>query len=122
MAQAAQARGAHPVFLTPVSSIACSSANVPVATRGGYVPATMQAGTQFNVPVIDLNKLSVALYTQRGFCPIPGGDVSATTTGPVGDFFCDDHTHFSAMGAPDIATLVAGAVRTQLPGLAAYLK
>jgi len=122
MAQAAQARGAHPVFLTPVSSIACSSANVPVATRGGYVPATMQAGTQFGVPVIDLNKLSVALYTQRGFCPIPGGDVSATTTGPVGDFFCDDHTHFSAMGAPDIATLVANAVRTQLPALAAYMK
>jgi len=122
MAQAAQARGAHPVFLTPVSSIACSSANVPVATRGGYVPATMQAGTQFSVPVIDLNKLSVALYTQRGFCPIPGGDVSATTTGPVGDFFCDDHTHFSAMGAPDIATLVANAVRSQLPALAAYMK
>jgi lysophospholipase L1-like esterase len=121
MAQAAQARGAHPVFLTPVSSIACSG-NVPVATRGGYVPATMQAGTQFGVPVIDLNKLSVALYTQRGFCPIPGGDVSATTTGPVGDFFCDDHTHFSAMGAPDIATLVANAVRTQLPALAAYMK
>jgi lysophospholipase L1-like esterase len=122
MAQAAQARGAHPVFLTPVSSIACSSANVPVATRGGYVPATMQAGTQFGVPVIDLNKLSVALYTQRGFCPIPGGDVSATTTGPVGDFFCDDHTHFSAMGAPDIAALVASAVKAQIPGLAAYMK
>jgi len=122
MAQAAQARGAHPVFLTPVSSIACSSANVPVATRGGFVPATTQAGTQFGVPVIDLNKLSVALYTQRGFCPIPGGDVSATTTGPVGDFFCDDHTHFSAMGAPDIAALVANAVKAQIPGLAAYMK
>jgi len=121
MAQAAQARGAHPVFLTPVSSIACSG-NVPVATRGGYVPATMQAGTQFGVPVIDLNKLSVALYTQRGFCPIPGGDVSATTTGPVGDFFCDDHTHFSATGAPDVAALVANAVRAQLPALAAYMK
>ena len=122
MAQAAQARGAHPIFLTPVSSIACSSANVPIATRGGYVPATMQAGTQFGVPVIDLNALSVALYTQRGFCPIPGGDVSATTTGPVGDFFCDDHTHFSATGAPDIATLVANAVKAQIPGLAAYMK
>jgi lysophospholipase L1-like esterase len=122
MAQAAQARGAHPIFLTPVSSIACSSANVPVATRGGYVPATTQAGTQFGVPVIDLNALSVALYRTRGFCPIPGGDVSATTTGPVGDFFCDDHTHFSPTGAMDISTLVANAVRAQIPGLAAYLK
>jgi hypothetical protein len=32
----------------------------------------------------------VALYNQHAFCPIPGGDVSATTTGPVGAFFCDD--------------------------------
>jgi lysophospholipase L1-like esterase len=56
------------------------------------------------------------------FCPIPGGDVSATTTGPVGDFFCDDHTHFSATGAPQIAALVAGALRTQGFALAAYLK
>jgi hypothetical protein len=41
---------------------------------------------------------------------------------PVGNFFCDDHTHFSPTGAVDIAALVAGAVRAQIPGLAGYLK
>ena len=122
MAQAAKDRGAHPVFLTPTSSISCNSANMAVGTRGGYVTATLQAGTQFGVPVIDLHALSVARYNALRFCPVPGGDVSATTTGPVGDYFCDDHTHFSPSGAVDIATLVADAVRTQIPGLAAYLK
>jgi hypothetical protein len=71
---------------------------------------------------IDLHALSVALYQSHGFCPIPGGDVSASTTGPVGEFFCDDHTHFDRPGAVEIAGLVAGALRTQSIPLSAYLR
>jgi lysophospholipase L1-like esterase len=40
----------------------------------------------------------------------------------VGAFFCNDHTHFEAYGAQQIAKLVAGALRTQGIPLAAYLK
>ena len=72
--------------------------------------------------MIDLEALSVALYNSMTFCPVPGGDVSATTTGPVGDFFCDDHTHLSATGAPQIAALVGKALRDQGIPLASYLK
>jgi lysophospholipase L1-like esterase len=122
MAQAAKDRGAQPIFLTPVSAIACSG-TVAQPTRGGFVTATQQAGTQFNVPVIDLHALSIALYNRLAFCPIPGGgDVSDATMGAVGDFFCDDHTHFSPTGAVQIAEVVATAVRTQNLGLAAYLR
>jgi lysophospholipase L1-like esterase len=121
MAQAATDRGAHPAFITPPSSISCSGTTA-VATRGAYVPATKDAGTKDSVPVVDLNALTVALYKAMSFCPVPGGDVSATTTGPVGDFFCDDHTHFSATGAPQIAALVAQAIRSLGLPLAAYLK
>jgi lysophospholipase L1-like esterase len=121
MAQAAKDRGANPVFITPVSAIACTG-STPRATRGSYVTATQEAGTQYGVPVIDLHALSIAIYASRGFCPIPGGDVSASTTGPVGEFFCDDHTHFDAPGAAAIASLVAGALRTQNIPLAAYLR
>jgi lysophospholipase L1-like esterase len=121
MAQAATDRGAHPIFITPTSSISCSGTKA-VATRGSYVPATKDAGTQYAVPVIDLNAATVSLYNAMSFCPVPGGDVSASTTGPVGDFFCDDHTHYSATGAPQIAALVAQAVRAQGLPLAAYLK
>jgi lysophospholipase L1-like esterase len=121
MADAAKARGARPVFLTPVSSISCNG-NTARGSRGEFVTRTIEAGARFDVPVIDLHARSVALYNQRGFCPVSGGDVSAATTGPVGDFFCDDHTHFSSAGAVEIADVVAQALRDQAIPLAAYLK
>jgi lysophospholipase L1-like esterase len=121
MAQAAKDHGTQPIFATPVSAIACTG-STPRGTRGGYVDATIAAGMTFDVPVIDLHALSVALYGTLGFCPIPGGDVSADTTGPVGDFFCDDHTHFETAGATQIAGLIAKALKDKGLGLAAHLK
>jgi lysophospholipase L1-like esterase len=123
LAQAAKDHGTQAVFVTPVSQIACNGSTVNKSTREPYVTATKEAGMQFGVPVIDLNALSTALYQSLGFCPIPGGsDVSATTTGAVGAFFCDDHTHFDTPGAVQIAKLVAQGVRDQKLGLAAYLQ
>ena len=57
-------------------------------------------------------------YNSLHFCP-NNGDY---TTGALGAFFCNDHTHFEAYGARQIATLVAGALRSQSIPLAAYLK
>jgi lysophospholipase L1-like esterase len=121
MAAAAKERGAQPIFLTPVSSIACNGTTAR-GSRGGFVPATLDAGVTFDVPVIDLHERSVALFQERGFCPVAGGDVSAATSGPVGDFFCDDHTHFSSAGAVEIADLVVQALIDQQIPLAAYLR
>ncbi len=123
LAQAAKDRGAQPIFVTPVSQIACTGSTVSKGTREPYVTATKEAGTQYGVPVIDLNGLSTALYQSLGFCPIPGGgDVSASTSGALGSFFCDDHTHFDTPGAVQIAGLVAKALRDQNLALSAYLK
>jgi lysophospholipase L1-like esterase len=121
MATAAKERGAQPVFITPVSAVACNG-STPKGTRGGYVTATQEAGEQYDVPVLDLHAASVALYGKLGFCPIPGGDVSASTTGAVGQFFCDDHTHFDTPGATEIAKLVAAELRAKKLPLASYLK
>jgi hypothetical protein len=89
----------------------------------GYATATKQAGTTYNVPVIDLEQLSVALYTSLGFCPLPGPDNATTfASGEIGAFFCEDRTHFEAGGATQIAGLVAKAPRDQSIGLASYLK
>jgi lysophospholipase L1-like esterase len=121
MAAAAKERGAQPIFVTPTSSISCNG-NAAQGTRGGYVTTTIDAGNEFDVPVIDLHAKSVALYTSLGFCPLAGGDVSASTTGPVGDFFCDDHTHFDTPGAKQIAGLVTQALVAQGLPLAAYVK
>ena len=121
MADAARERGAQPVFLTPVSSISCNGSSAR-GSRGEFVTRTVEVGERLDVPVIDLHARSVALYNQHGFCPVAGGDVSADTTGAVGDFFCDDHTHCSSSGAVEIADLVAQALRDQGIPLAAYLK
>lgn len=121
LAEAAFERGAQPVFLTPVSAIACNG-TTPTPTRGGFVDATFEAGETFDVPVIDLHQASIDAYAELGFCPVPGGDVGASTGGDVGEFFCDDHTHFSDSGSRVIASLVSeGLVALGLP-IAEYLK
>jgi lysophospholipase L1-like esterase len=121
MAQAARARGATPIFITPVSAISCSG-NTAVATRG-FLNETRNVGAANGVPVIDLHARSIALYNSRGFCPIPGGgDVTENTGGAVGAFFCNDHTHFDTGGAVSIGGLVAQALRDQNIPLKQYLK
>jgi lysophospholipase L1-like esterase len=124
MAQAAKERGAHPIFLTPVSMIRCdpNDTDTAIGSRGDFVPATIEVGRESDVPVIDLHARSVELFQSLDFCPIAGGDVSAATTGPVGDFFCDDHTHFSPTGAVTISDVVARALVEQQIPLAAYLR
>jgi lysophospholipase L1-like esterase len=116
MTKAALARGAHPVLLTAVAAITCSGSTA-VPNRG-FATQTFAVGTATNVPVIDLQKLSVALYNSLKFCP-NNGDY---TSGPVGAFFCNDHTHFETAGAKQIATVVSTALRNQGIPLAAYLR
>ncbi len=120
MANAALERGAQPVFITPVSAIACNG-STPKGTRG-FVQTVIDAGAELDVPVIDLHARSIALYGELGFCPIPGGDVSSTTGGNVGAFFCDDHTHFDTPGAAQIGNLVAEGLEDAGVSLAEYLK
>ncbi|GIF00718.1 cellulose binding domain-containing protein [Paractinoplanes rishiriensis] len=116
MAQAAKARGAKPIFITPVAAIRCSG-NSAVGNRG-FLTETKNAATANGVPLIDLHTRSVALYNSLGLCP-NNGDY---TTGAVGAFFCNDHTHFEAAGARQIAGLIATALREQNIPLSAYLK
>jgi len=115
MAQTALARGAHPILLTAVAAITCSGST---ATRNhGYVAETNAAASATGSPVIDLQTLSVDYYTSLGLCPNNGN----YTTGLLGQFFCNDHTHFEAYGARRIARLVTGALRTQNIALAGSL-
>ncbi|GAA2885537.1 hypothetical protein Acy02nite_80010 [Actinoplanes cyaneus] len=116
MATAAKARGVHPIFVTPVAAITCSGSTA-VGNRG-FVTETKAAATANGVPVIDLHARSVALYNSLRLCP-NNGDY---TSGAVGAFFCNDHTHFEAAGAKRIAGLIATALREQGIPLAAYLK
>ncbi|HYP89313.1 MAG TPA: hypothetical protein VEQ59_14200, partial [Polyangiaceae bacterium] len=114
---AAKERGAQAVFVTPTSAIVCSG-NKAMATRGAFVDATKAAAMSSGVPVIDLHQLSINLYDSLGFCP----NDADYTTGALGAFFCEDHTHFEAAGAAQIAALVGRALEDQALPLAAYLR
>jgi lysophospholipase L1-like esterase len=116
MATAARTRGVQPIFVTPVAAIRCSG-NTAVGNRG-FVTETTAAATANGVPVIDLHAKSVALYNSLKLCP-NNGDYA---TGAVGAFFCNDHTHFEAAGARQIAGLIATALKAQNISLAAYLR
>lgn len=116
MAKAATDRGATPVLVTPVSAISCSGATA-VGTRGGFVDSTKDAAMTASTPLVDLHQLSVDRYTALGLCP-NNGNYGA---GEVGEFFCQDHTHFESAGAEEIAKLVANAVTDAELPLAAYL-
>ncbi|WP_211293898.1 SGNH/GDSL hydrolase family protein [Lentzea kentuckyensis] len=116
MTKAAKDRGVTPILLTPVSAIKCSG-NSAVGTRG-FLTETFDAGRAAGAAVIDLHKLSYTLYNTLKFCP-NNGDF---TKGPVGAFFCNDHTHFEAAGARQIAGVVAKALRDQKIPLSSYLK
>ncbi|MFD8496697.1 SGNH/GDSL hydrolase family protein [Amycolatopsis sp. NPDC059657] len=116
MAKAAKDRGVHPIFLTPVAAITCNGGTA-VGNRG-FLKETTDAGQANQVPVIDLHKLSYTLYNTLKLCP-NNGDY---TKGAVGAFFCNDHTHFEAAGARQIAGVVAKALRTQGIPLANLLK
>jgi len=115
MAQAAQARGAFPILVTPVAAITCSGSTATL--NRGFYPETFAAGTATGAPVIDLRTLSVNYYNSLGLCP-NNGDYTA---GLVGQFFCNDHTHFEAYGARRIMRLVTGALKTQNIALAGSL-
>ena len=119
MAEAALERGTQPVFITPVSMIRCTGSTA-VESRG-FVADVIAEGEALGVPVIDLHARSIALYNELGFCPVAGGDVSASTTGEVGAFFCDDHTHFDTPGAIEIGKLVAAGLEGAGVALAEYL-
>lgn len=120
MALAARERGTTPVFLTPVSSIKCDG-SAAVGSRG-FVDDVHQEGVALGVTVIDLHRRSVDLYNELGFCPAAAGGVSASTGGPVGAFFCEDHTHFDTPGAIEIGKLVAEGLRDEGVALAEYLR
>lgn len=102
----------------PTDAITCSGSTV--AENRGFLTETKAVATANSVPPIDLNQLSMQLYGSLGFCP--NSEDYTSTTSALGQFFCDDHTHFEAAGAKQIAGLVTTALQNQGIALASELK
>ncbi|MEQ1604096.1 MAG: rhamnogalacturonan acetylesterase [Pyrinomonadaceae bacterium] len=117
-----RAKGATPVLLTPVSRRKFEK-DVLVKTHGEYPDAVKFVGKAENVAVIDMESKSAAVLTRYGkdgstklFLQLkPGEHINY----PKG---VEDNTHFSPLGAEEMAKLAVEGIRENKIKLARYLK
>ena len=120
---AARAKGAQPVLITPVFRRLFSEAGDLYDSHHDYAKAVRLLAEAENAPLIDLHKRSGDLIEGLGmekskdiFLHIAPG---IYTDHPDG---IEDDTHFSEYGACEMARLVALEIRAQIPELAQYLR
>ncbi|MDZ4290137.1 MAG: GDSL-type esterase/lipase family protein, partial [Prosthecobacter sp.] len=100
-----RAVGGKPILVTSVARRAFVDGKM-TSSLGPYVEAVQQVGKDMQVPVIDLHRVSFALFEQMGekFCRL----YAPSDT---------DKTHFSNEGARMIARLVAEGIVREVPEL-----
>lgn len=100
-----RAAGAVPVLVTPVARRTFESGKL-VTSLTPYADAMQQVGRKTQTPVIDLHRLSMALFARVG--DEGGANLSPAPT---------DRSHFSRTGARAVAGLVANALPRAVPAL-----
>ena len=108
---------ANPLLFTPVARRSFDSSGQLVNTHGIYGELVKDVAAAAKVPLIDLQQLSVSLLQAYGvenskllFLHLEGGEHPNYPQGKV------DNTHFSELGAREIAQLVLKEIRNlQLP-------
>jgi len=119
---AAHAKGAFPVLITPVYRRRFNENGVQQDTHGEYPNAVRRLAAQKNVPLLDLHKKSGELIAELGvekskdiFVHVEPGVYEKHPQG------IQDDTHFSKYGAAEIARLVINQIKDSMPELAAYI-
>lgn len=106
-------RGAIPIVLTPVARNYPWKEGQLGNEHGEYPEAAKAVAAEFQVPLIDLNQLSMNAFSKKGkeyvsqnyFMNLPAGKYEAYPEGQ------DDNTHFQPEGAKAVAQLVLDALR-----------
>jgi lysophospholipase L1-like esterase len=101
-------KGGNPVILTPVARNYPWKDGRLQNVHGDYAQAPIDIAKEMNVPYIDLNKLSMDYFTQKGqdyvtshyFMNLPAGTYEAYPNGQK------DNTHFQPEGAKVVASIV----------------
>ncbi len=119
---AARSRGGFPVLVTPMERRRFDKDGKPFATLADYAEAVRQVGAEENVPVIDLNAMSLQLYGALG----PDSSKKAFVHYPANTFPgqtkpLEDNTHHNAYGAYELARCVVEGIRSNVPVLAKFL-
>ncbi|MCC8088505.1 MAG: rhamnogalacturonan acetylesterase [Rikenellaceae bacterium] len=122
----AQEKGAHPIILTSIVMRTFDEDGILVAKRphfNEYVQLARDAAEEAGVPLIDMNLLTHELVQNLGdekskelYFWIKAGEH------PRINEDTQDDTHLREKGAECYAELVAGAIKTNVPGLAEYVK
>lgn len=104
------AAGARPVLVTPVARRIFDQGRARTSLTP-YAEATKRVAAEKKVPLVDLHAMSFRIFDERGDAAT--ADWSASTS---------DRTHFSRLGALEIAKLVAFSLPQTAPPLRPYLR
>ncbi|HQZ94968.1 MAG TPA: rhamnogalacturonan acetylesterase [Pyrinomonadaceae bacterium] len=117
-----RAKGATPVLMTPVSRRKFEN-EVLVKTHGEYPEAVKAVGKAENAAVIDMESKSAAVMTRYGkdgstklFLQLKPGEHPNYPKG------VEDNTHFSPLGAEEMAKLAVEGIRENKIMLTKYLR
>lgn len=118
-----KAKGGQPVLLTPVMRRRFDKDGKFYDTHGEYPDIVRSVANGYKVELIDMHRLSEAVIVKYGvdgsrklFLQLKRGENANYPDG------IEDNTHFSPLGAEEVAAIVADAVRTSKIGLKVFLR
>ena len=122
MIDAVKAKGAHPVVVTPVERRRFRDSK-PYGTLQDYAAAAKRVAAGKEVPVIDLNAMSLNLYEALG----EEGSKNAFVHYPANTFpnqpqALKDDTHHNPYGGFELAKCVVQGIKDNVPDLARRLR
>jgi lysophospholipase L1-like esterase len=121
---ATRAKGATPVLVTSMERRHFDAEGRHIVpTLEGYPQAMREVGAELDVPVVDLNAMSIPFYealgpeeAKKAFVYFPAHSY------PGQDNALADDTHFSSYGAYQLAKCVVEGIKARVPALAAHLR
>ncbi len=108
-----RARGGRPIIVSPMERHSFAENGKLKPTLTDYAEACRQAAEEWNVPLIDLNALSISLYEALGKAPAYLAFARTESN--------QDHTHHNNYGAYELAKCVARGLQTAALPLAKSL-
>jgi lysophospholipase L1-like esterase len=118
-----RAKGGYPVLLTPVMRRRFDKDGKFYDTHGEYPDIVRAVAKEQHIPLIDMHRKSEAVIVKYGaddsrklFLQLKPGENSNYPSG------IEDNTHFSPLGAEEMAKLVVVGIRELTIGLRKYLK
>ncbi len=113
-----RAGGGKPVLVAPMDRRRFGPDGRAQPTLAEYAEAVRQVGNEESLPVIDLNRMSLAFHTALG----PEVSKRAFVHYPMGTFpgqkeELKDDTHHNAYGAYELAKCVVEGIKAGVPGL-----